>query len=100
MRLSVHDFFIVHKSDKTNLTDASLRRSNYRNENTTINRFLLILQQKLTRIKSLNHFIFKVIRNVYKSRKIKDVKKTAVYNVKTENVKKTAVHDVSTENAH
>ena len=43
MKLSVHDFFITYKFNKTNLTNASLKRLNYRNENITINRLLLIL---------------------------------------------------------
>ena len=43
MKLLMFDFFITHRSEKTNLVDTSLRRSNYKNKNESLNRLLLML---------------------------------------------------------
>ena len=43
MKLSIFDFIISHRFDKTNLIDTSLKRSNYKNENKLLNRFLFTL---------------------------------------------------------
>ncbi len=48
VRLAVFDFVIKHRSDKTNLTDASLRRSDYVEAiSENIDRLLSMLQRKL-----------------------------------------------------
>ena len=66
MKLFSFNFFISHRSSKINLANASFRRLDYKNKNQTINKILLILQQKLIKIKSLINLIFIVIRATYK----------------------------------
>ncbi len=53
MRLSIYNFEIAHRSEKTNLINALSRQSDYKNENISVNHLLLTLQRKLTRIESL-----------------------------------------------
>ncbi len=65
MKLLICNFEIIHRSEKINLIDASSRWSDYKNENISVNHLLLILQRKLTRIESLNSFIFVAIRKLY-----------------------------------
>ena len=105
IKLLSYDFSIVYKLNKTNLINALFKRSNYYTENITINWLLLILQQKLIRIKNLNKLIFKVIKNIYNTR-TKDTQRVAVFRIKdilritvvsantrrTEDVVKTAIH--------
>ncbi len=81
MRLLICNFEITHRSEKTNLINASLRWSDYKSENIFANCLLLTLQRKLTRIKSLNNFIFVAIRELYCIRVINDVKKTFVHSI-------------------
>jgi len=81
MRLLICDFEIAHKSEKTNSINASSRRSDYKSENISANHLLLTLQRKLTRIESLNSFIFVAIRELYCIRMINDVEKMFVHSV-------------------
>jgi hypothetical protein len=81
MRLLICNFEIAHKSEKTNLINASLRWSDYKNENIFANYLLLTLHQKLTRIESLNSFIFVVIRELYCIRVINNVEKTFIHSI-------------------
>ncbi len=81
MRLLICDFEIAHRSEKTNLINASSRWFNYKNENISANCLLLILQRKLTRIESLNSFIFITIRELYCIRVINDVEKMFVHSI-------------------
>ncbi len=81
MRLLIYNFEIAHKSEKTNSINASLRQSDYKNENIFANHLLLILQWKLTRIESLNSFIFVAIRELYCIQVINDVKKTFIHSI-------------------
>ena len=81
MRLLICDFEIMHKSEKTNLINASLRQSNYKNENIFTNHLLLILQRKLTRIESLNNFIFVAIRELYCIQVINKVEKMFIHSI-------------------
>ncbi len=81
MRLFICNFEITHRSEKTNLINASLRWSDYKNENIFANHLLLTLQRKLTRIESLNSFIFVAIRELYCIRMINDIKKTFVHSI-------------------
>ncbi len=81
MKLLICNFEIAHKSEKTNLIDASLRWSDYKSDNIFANHLLLTLQRKLTRIKSLNNFIFIVIRELYCIQVINDVEKMFIYSI-------------------
>ncbi len=81
MRLLICNFEIAHKSEKTNSINASSRWSDYKNENISANYLLLTLQRKLTRIESLNSFIFVTIRELYCIRVINDVEKTFVHSI-------------------
>ncbi len=81
MRLLICNFEITHKLEKTNSIDASSRWSDYKSENIFANHLLLILQQKLTRIESLNSFIFVAIRELYCIRVINNVEKTFVHSI-------------------
>ena len=81
MRLLICNFEIIHKSEKTNSINVSSRWFNYKNENIFVNHLLLILQRKLTRIKSLNSFIFVVIRELYCIQVINDVEKMFVHSI-------------------
>ncbi len=81
MRLLICNFEITHKSEKTNLINASLRWSDYKSENISANHLLLILQRKLTRIESLNSFIFIAIRELYCIRVINDVEKMFIHSI-------------------
>jgi len=81
MRLLICNFEIMHKSEKTNLINASSRWSDYKNENIFANHLLLILQRKLTRIESLNNCIFVAIRKLYCIWVINNVEKTFVHSV-------------------
>ncbi len=81
MRLLICNFEIVHRSEKTNSINMSSRRFDYKNKNISANCLLFILQQKLTRIESLNNFIFIVIRELYCIRVINDVEKTFVHSI-------------------
>jgi len=79
--LLICDFEIAYRSEKTNLINALSRWSDYKSENIFANYLLLTLQQKLTRIESLNNFIFVVIRELYCIWVINDVKKTFVHSI-------------------
>jgi len=81
MRLSICNFEIAHRSEKTNLINALSRKSDYKSENIFANYLLLILQRKLTRIESLNSSIFVAIRELYCIQVINDVEKTFVYSI-------------------
>ncbi len=81
MRLLICNFEIMHKSEKTNSINVSLRQFNYKSENISANHLLLILQQKLTRIESLNSFIFIAIRELYCIWVINDVEKTFIHSI-------------------
>ncbi len=81
MRLLIYNFEIAHKSEKTNSINALSRWSDYKNENISANHLLLTLQRKLTRIESLNSFIFVAIRELYCIRVINDVEKTFVHSI-------------------
>ncbi len=81
IRLSICNFEIVHRSEKTNSINASSRWSDYKNENIFANHLLLTLQRKLTRIESLNNSIFVVIRELYCIWVINDVEKTFVHSI-------------------
>ncbi len=65
MRLLICNFEIAHRSEKTNSINVSLRWSDYKSENIFANHLLLTLQWKLTRIESLNNFIFIAIRELF-----------------------------------
>ena len=65
MKLSSFDFFISHRSGKTNPADAPSRRPDYKDENQTINKMLPTLQQKLAKIEGLTNPIFAAIRAAY-----------------------------------
>ena len=69
MKLLMFDFFITHRSEKTNPVDTSSRRPDYKSENESLNRLLLTLQQKLTAIEGLISLIFAVIRIAYEQDK-------------------------------
>ncbi len=71
----------THRSEKTNSINASLIWSDYKNENISANHLLLTLQRKLTRIESLNSFIFVAIRELYCIQVINDVEKTSVHSI-------------------
>ena len=81
MRLLICNFEIAHRSEKTNSINASSRWSDYKSENISANHLLLTLQQKLTRIESLNNFIFVAIRELYCIQVINDVEKTFVHSI-------------------
>ncbi len=81
MRLLICNFEITHKSEKINLIDTSSRWFDYKNENISANHLLLTLQRKLTRIESLNSFIFIAIRELYCIRVINDVEKMFVHSI-------------------
>ncbi len=81
MRLSICNFEIAHKSEKTNSINVSSRWSDYKNENIFVNHLLLILQRKLARIKSLNSFIFIAIRELYCIQVINDVEKMFIHSI-------------------
>ena len=53
MKLSMFDFFIMHRPGKTNPADAPSRRPDYWEENESLSRLLPTLQHKLTMIGSL-----------------------------------------------
>ncbi len=81
MRLLICNFEIAHRSEKTNLINALSRQSDYKNENIFANHLLLTLQWKLTRIESLNSFIFIAIRELYCIRVINKVKKMFIHSI-------------------
>ncbi len=81
MRLLICNFEIAHRLEKINSINASSRWSDYKNENISANCLLLTLQRKLTRIESLNSFIFVAIREIYCIWMINDVKKMFVYSI-------------------
>ena len=81
MRLSICNFEIVYKSEKTNSINVSLRLSDYKSENIFANHLLLTLQRKLTKIKSLNSFIFVTIKELYCIQMINDVEKTFIHSI-------------------
>ncbi len=81
MRLLICNFEITYKSKKTNSINASLRQSDYKNENIFTNHLLLTLQRKLTKIKSLNSFIFVTIKELYCIQMINDVEKTFIHSI-------------------
>ena len=81
MRLLICNFEIIHRSEKTNLINASSRWLNYKNENIFANHLLLTLQRKLTRIESLNSFIFVVIRELYCIQVINNVEKAFIHSI-------------------
>ena len=57
MKLTVFDFEIKHRSEKINSADESSKRSNYKNVNIEMQRFLFILQHKLTMFKNIKQQI-------------------------------------------
>ena len=67
MKLSSFDFFISHRSGKTNPADAPSRRPDYKDENQTINKLLPTLQQKLATISSLANPILTAVCAAYGS---------------------------------
>ena len=81
MRLSICDFEIAHRSEMTNSINALSRWFDYKSENISANHLLLTLQRKLTRIESLNSFIFVAIRELYCIQVINDVKKMFVHSI-------------------
>jgi len=81
MRLLICNFEIAHKSEKTNSINVSLKWSDYKNENIFANHLLLTLQRKLTRIESLNNFIFVAIRELYCIQMINDVEKMFIHSI-------------------
>ena len=81
MRLLICSFEIMHKSEKTNSINALSRWSDYKSENISVNHLLLTLQRKLTRIKSLNSFIFVAIKELYCIWVINNVEKTFVHSI-------------------
>ena len=81
MRLLICNFEIVHKSEKINSINVLSRWSDYKNENISANHLLLTLQRKLTRIESLNNFIFVTIRELYYIQIINDVEKMFVHSI-------------------
>ncbi len=81
MKLLICNFEIMHRSEKTNSINVSSRWSDYKNENISANCLLLTLQQKLTRMKSLNSFIFVAIRELYCIQVINDVKKMFIHSI-------------------
>ncbi len=81
MKLLICNFEIAHKSEKTNSINASLRWSDYESENISANHLLFTLQRKLTRIESLNSFIFIAIRELYCIQVINDVEKMFVHSI-------------------
>ena len=81
MRLLICDFEIAHRSEKINSINALSRWSDYKSENIFANHLLLTLQRKLTRIESLNSFIFVAIRELYCIWVINNVKKTFIHSI-------------------
>ena len=81
MKLLICNFKIMHRSEKTNLINVSSRWFDYKNENISANYLLLTLQRKLTRIESLNSFIFVAIRELYCIWVINDVEKTFIHSI-------------------
>ena len=81
MRLLICNFEIAHKSEKTNSINVLSRWFNYKNENIFANHLLLTLQRKLTRIESLNSFIFVAIRELYCIQVINNVEKMFVHSI-------------------
>ena len=75
MRLLICNFEIAHKSEKTNSINVLSRWFDYKNENIFANHLLLTLQRKLTRIESLNSFIFVAIKELYCIQVINNVEK-------------------------
>ena len=65
MKLSMFDFFMMHRPGKTNPADALSRRPNYRGENESLSRLLPTLQHKLTIIGSLASPILAAIQTAY-----------------------------------
>ena len=53
MKLSMFNFFITHRPEKTNPADAPSRQPDYWGENESLSRLLPTLQHKLTMIGSL-----------------------------------------------
>ncbi len=92
MQLSICNFIIAHRSEKTNLINASSRWFDYKVENISANRLLLTLQQKLTRIESLNNFIFVAIRDIYCTCVKNEIKKMFVHSVSENTRKCSAMH--------
>ena len=81
MRLSICNFEIMHRSEKINSINALSRWFDYKNENISANHLLLTLQQKLTRIESLNSFIFIMIKELYCIWVINDVEKMFIHSI-------------------
>ena len=81
IRLMICNFEIAHRSEKTNSINVLSRWSDYKNENISANHLLLTLQRKLTKIESLNSFIFIVIRELYCIRVINDVEKMFIHSI-------------------
>ncbi len=81
IRLLICNFKIAHKSEKINSINALSRQFDYKSENISANHLLLILQRKLTRIESLNSFIFVAIKELYCIWVINDVKKMFVHSI-------------------
>jgi hypothetical protein len=92
MQLLIWNFIIVYKSEKINSINASLKWFNYKVENIFANHLLLTLQQKLTRIKSLNNFIFIVIREIYCIYVKNEIEKIFIHNVNEDVNKHSAMH--------
>jgi len=81
IRLLIYNFEIMHKLEKINLINASSRWFNYKNKYIFVNYLLLTLQQKLTKIESLNSFIFVAIRELYCIQMINDVEKMFIHSI-------------------
>ncbi len=81
MKLLICNFEIAYKSEKTNSINASSRWFDDKNENIFANYLLLTLQRKLTRIESLNSFIFVAIRELYCIQMINDVEKMFIHSI-------------------
>ncbi len=81
IRLLICDFEITHRSEKINSINVSSRWFDYKNENISVNYLLLTLQRKLTRIESLNSFIFVAIRELYCVQVINDVEKMFIHSI-------------------
>jgi hypothetical protein len=92
MRLSICNFIIAHRSEKTNSINALSRQLNYKVKNISANHLLLILQQKLIRIESLSSFIFIAIREIYCIYVKNEIEKIFVHSVSENTSKHSAIY--------
>jgi len=82
----------MYKLEKINSINVLSRQFNYKIENISANHLLLTLQQKLTRIESLNNFIFIVIREIYCIHVKNEIKKMSVHNISKNASKYSIMH--------